>query len=92
MNWTVLVLAVSLGVLFASRIAAGCVIVPKPTVLDAYNDADVVVIARAISSNVIRRCKVSKVSTPTRYADGTPCCVIKIGSRSFSSWLRISVA
>ena len=49
MSRIVLVLVVSLGVLFAPRIVDGCVIVPKPTVLDAYNDADVVVIARAIS-------------------------------------------
>lgn len=44
------------------------------------------------SSNVRRRCNVSNVSTSTRYADGTPCCVIRIGSRSFSSWFRISAA
>lgn len=40
---------VTLGILLVPRIAAGCVLVPKPTVLEAYNDADVVVIARAIS-------------------------------------------
>ena len=42
-------LIVSFGLLLVSRSAAGCVIMPKPTVLDAYNDADVVVIARVIS-------------------------------------------
>ena len=57
MSRTVLLFAVSLGLLFVPRIAAGCVIIPKPTVLDAYNDADVVVIARAIS--------VEKVSDPS---------------------------
>ena len=46
---TVLLLAVSLGLLLVPRIATGCAIPPKPTVLDAYEDADVVVIARAIS-------------------------------------------
>jgi len=40
---------ISLGVLLVPRIAAGCVIMAKPTVLDAYKNADVVVIARAIS-------------------------------------------
>ena len=57
MSRTFLLFAVSLGLLFVPRIAAGCVLVPKPTVLDAYNDADVVVIARAIS--------VEKVSDPS---------------------------
>ena len=46
---TVLLFAVSLGILFVPQIAAGCALMPKPTVLDAYNDADVVVVARAIS-------------------------------------------
>ena len=46
---TVLLLAVSLGLLLVPRIATGCAIPPRPTVLDAYEDADVVVIARAIS-------------------------------------------
>ena len=46
---TALLLAVSLGLLLVPRIATGCAIPPKPTVLDAYEDADVVVIARAIS-------------------------------------------
>ena len=40
---------VTLGFLAIPRIAAGCVIAPKPTVLKAYKDSDVVVIARAIS-------------------------------------------
>ena len=50
---TVLLLAVSLGLLLVPRIATGCAIPPKPTVLDAYEDADVVVIARAISVEMI---------------------------------------
>lgn len=49
-----LLLPVSLALLLLPRIAAACVLVPKPTVLDAYQTADVVVIARAI--------KVEKVS------------------------------
>ena len=49
MNRMVLLLAVSLVLLLVPRIAAGCMIVPRPTVLDAYNNADVVVIARTIS-------------------------------------------
>ena len=57
MSRTVLLFAVSLGMLLVPRIAAGCVLTPKPTVLEAYNDADVVVIVRAIS--------VEKVSDPS---------------------------
>src|SRR5262245_55001628 len=53
MNRRVLFFAVSLGMLFVPRIAAGCAIGPKPTVLDAYNDADVVLIARAIAVETI---------------------------------------
>ena len=57
MSRTVLLFVVSLGMLFVPRIAAGCAFGPKPTVLEAYNDADVVVIVRAIS--------VEKVSDPS---------------------------
>lgn len=57
MSRTVLLLAVSLGMLLVPRIAAGCAIGPKQTVLEAYNDADVVVIARAVS--------VEKISDPS---------------------------
>jgi len=49
MSRTVLLFAVSLGLLLVPRTAAGCAILPKPTVLDAYKNADVVVIARVIS-------------------------------------------
>ena len=49
MSRTVLFLAVSVGLILFPRIAAGCVLIQRPTVLDAYNDAEVVVIARAIS-------------------------------------------
>lgn len=43
-----LLLPVSLAILLLPKIAAACAIAPKPTVLEAYKSADVVVIARAI--------------------------------------------
>jgi hypothetical protein len=43
-----LLLPVSLALLLP-KIAAACVIAPKPTVLEAYKSADVVVITRAVS-------------------------------------------
>ena len=42
-------LTFGLSLLLLPKIAAACVIVPKPTVLQAYESADVVVIARVIS-------------------------------------------
>ena len=50
----VLLFAVSLGLLLVPGIVTGCAIPPKPTVLDAYEDADVVVIARVISVEKVR--------------------------------------
>lgn len=44
-----LLLPLGLALLLFPRIADACAIAPKPTVLDAYKSADVVVIARAIS-------------------------------------------
>lgn len=49
MNSRTLLYPVTLVLLLLPRIAFGCAIGPKPTVLEAYKNADVVVIARAIS-------------------------------------------
>jgi hypothetical protein len=49
MNSRTLLYPVTLVLLLLPRIAIACAIGPKPTVLEAYKDADVVVIARAIS-------------------------------------------
>jgi hypothetical protein len=44
-----LLLSLGLALLLLPRIADACAIAPKPTVLDAYKGADVVVLARSIS-------------------------------------------
>jgi hypothetical protein len=49
MRHITLLFRTSFSLLLFSGIAAACVIVPKLTVLEAYNQADVVIVARAIS-------------------------------------------
>ena len=53
MSRTILLFALSVGLLLVPGIASGCAFMPRPTVLDAYNKADVVVIARAISVEMV---------------------------------------
>jgi len=49
MHRLILIVTATLTLLLFPRVADACAICPKPTVLEAYNNADVVVIARAIS-------------------------------------------
>lgn len=49
MRFSLVLVQIALAFLLLPNIVIGCVIMPKPTVLDAYQSADVVVIARAVS-------------------------------------------
>jgi hypothetical protein len=67
MSRILLLVAVYMGMLLGPRVAAAYAIMPKPTVLDAYKDADVVVMARAIAVE-----KIDDASpTPTKFEAST---------------------